>query len=63
MNEKRDLTRFIIQAFLISWSITVPLALSSNGIIDVDLPNSLTILASFGPTISALILWAQKKSI
>ena len=63
MEEDRNLIRFILQAYLISWSITLPLALSSNGILDIGLPQSLTILASFGPTISAVILWAQEKGI
>jgi membrane protease YdiL (CAAX protease family) len=63
MEEDRNLIRFILQAYLISWSITAPLVLSSNGILDIGLPQSLTILASFGPTISSVILWAQEKGI
>ena len=63
MEKDGNLIRFMLQAYLISWSITVPLALSSNGILDLGIPQSLTILASFGPTISAVILWAQEKGI
>ena len=52
----QHLIAFFILAFLISWSIGVPLALSHQGIIPDILPTWTHYLVAFGPMLSALIV-------
>lgn len=60
MREERDLFNFFIIAYLFTWIINVPLALSSHGLIPMTLNPNLLWVASYGPLISALILTTSK---
>jgi membrane protease YdiL (CAAX protease family) len=55
-NQNRSLIAFFILAYLISWSIGIPLALSHQGIIPQILPVWTHYLVAFGPMFSAMIV-------
>jgi membrane protease YdiL (CAAX protease family) len=54
----KTLIPFLILAYALSWSIQVPLALQSNGLINTSLPYGLHYLSAFGPLISAVSITA-----
>lgn len=54
----KALIPFFILAYALSWSIQVPLALQSNGLLSTSLPYGLHYLSAFGPLISAVIITA-----
>ena len=56
MNNTRSLITFFILAYALSWLIQIPLALSTQGIIAVDLPPSLHLLSAYGPLLAAFIV-------
>ena len=47
---------YVLLAYALTWSLTVPLALSSRGFIDVDVPHAAEMLAAFGPLVAALLV-------
>ena len=47
---------YVLLAYALTWSLTVPLALSSRGLIDVDVPHAAEMLAAFGPLVAALLV-------
>ncbi len=53
---RRSLIAYFALAYLISWAIEVPLALSYQGIIATRIPFALHYLASFGPLLAAVIV-------
>lgn len=53
--KNNQLTFYFIFAYLISWSIALPLALSSRGLIK-SIPLKLHYLSSFGPLIATLLI-------
>jgi membrane protease YdiL (CAAX protease family) len=54
--ERNDLTLYFGLAYLLSWSVFVPIALSANGLIPVHIPLAFHYLGSFGPMAAALIV-------
>lgn len=52
------LPSFFLLAYLISWSVMVPLALQDIGVLRLNLPKSIHYLSAFGPMLSALIVTA-----
>ena len=52
----KSLIPFFILAYALSWSIQIPLALQSNGLLNTSLPYGLHYLSAFGPLISAVII-------
>jgi membrane protease YdiL (CAAX protease family) len=58
MKNTRSLIAFFILAYALSWVIQIPLALSTQGIINVDLPPSLHLLSAYGPLVAAFIVTA-----
>lgn len=54
--KSRLLVIYFILAYAISWAFMLPVALSTKGIIEANVPKSLYYLASFGPGLSALIV-------
>jgi len=60
--EKRDLIIFFTLTYIFSWFFTVPLALRSQGILNIGFAGPSTYIASFGPAVSAIALtyWAEK---
>ena len=69
MIRDNTLVRFYLLAYLLSWFLWIPLALSNAGLIPLDLPQALFILGAFGPAISALAVtgryegWRGVKSL
>ena len=57
-DDSRNLITYFINAYAISWSIGVPLALANQGIIPAILPQWTHYLIAFGPMLSALIITA-----
>jgi membrane protease YdiL (CAAX protease family) len=55
---QRALVVYFVLAYLISWAVMVPVALSARGIIKQEIPPALYYLASFGPALAALIVTA-----
>jgi len=53
---RRDLIAYFFLTYLISWAIEIPLALSVQGVITIQVPFALHYLASFGPFFAALIV-------
>lgn len=53
---RKTLIPFFILAYALSWIWMVPLALKSQGIIQVDIPYSIHYLAAFGPMLAALLV-------
>ncbi len=53
---RRHLIAYFVLTYLISWAIEIPLALSVQGVITVQVPLALHYLASFGPFFAALIV-------
>ncbi len=53
---QREIVAYFFLAFAISWVIEVPIALSFQGIIGLQIPLAIHYLASFGPFIAALIV-------
>ena len=51
-----SLVSFFILAYALSWIWTVPLALKSQGLIQIDIPYAFHYLAAFGPMLAALIV-------
>ena len=57
IEKKLKLTlEYFALSYLLSWIIWLPLALSSRKIIDFEIPKSLSIVATYGPGFSAMIL-------
>jgi uncharacterized protein len=54
--QKNSLITFILIAYLISWSIEIPLALQYRRVVSWQLPFALHYLAAFGPLLSALLV-------
>ncbi|MGK0500835.1 MAG: membrane protease YdiL (CAAX protease family) [Oceanicoccus sp.] len=50
------LWRYFFIAYLLSWSVSVPLLLSVRGIIDVSLAHELEMLAAMGPLLAAIYI-------
>ncbi len=64
MNMKnRELLFFFVLTYLFSWFFYSPLVLTNVGILDYSFPSYFTIIASFGPSVSAIILVAQKNGL
>ena len=53
---RRQLVAYFALAYLISWAIEIPLALSYQSVIAARLPFALHYLASFGPLLAAVIV-------
>lgn len=53
---RHSLLAYFILAYAISWSIEIPLGLSMRGIIQIQIPQAIHYLASFGPLLAALIV-------
>src|SRR6185436_580033 len=53
---RHPLSAFFFVAYLVSWSIAVPLALQAQGIIPELLPWTLHYLTAFGPAAAALLI-------
>lgn len=51
-----ELLAYFVLTFAISWAIEIPLALSAQGVIALQVPFALHYLASFGPLVAAAIL-------
>ncbi|WP_101756816.1 CPBP family intramembrane glutamic endopeptidase [Oceanicoccus sp. KOV_DT_Chl] len=47
---------YILLAYGFTWLLTVPLMLSIRGVISIQLPHSLEMLAAFGPMLAALVV-------
>ena len=58
MNNSRSLFAFFGLAYTLSWLIQIPLALSIQGIIAVDLPPGMHLLSAYGPMLAAIIVTA-----
>jgi membrane protease YdiL (CAAX protease family) len=56
VSRRSELIAFFALAFIFSWSIEIPLALSAQGLINSAPPMALHYLASFGPMLSALLV-------
>lgn len=54
--KKYPLLSYFLLAYLLSWSLEVPMALTARGIINVHLPFWLEALAGFGPFAAAVIV-------
>src|SRR5215510_6225101 len=54
--ERHPLSSFFCLAYLVSWSIAVPLALQAQGLLPERLPWSLHYLTAFGPAVAALLV-------
>jgi membrane protease YdiL (CAAX protease family) len=50
------LASYFLLAYLLSWSLEIPLALSARGALDWSLPHSLEVVAAFGPFAAAIIV-------
>ncbi len=55
-SRRRELIAYFILAYTISWAIEIPIALSFQGIIPIQLPMAVHYLASFGPFLAAIIV-------
>lgn len=55
-NDSKSLSAYFVLAFVFSWSIGIPLALTHQGIIPAILPQWTHYLVAFGPMLSALIV-------
>lgn len=53
-----SLILFFALAYLFTWANWLPQALSSRGIVDIDLPESIAILAGYGPALAAILVTA-----
>jgi len=53
---RREIVAYFTLAFVISWLIEIPIALSVQGVIDLQIPLAIHYLASFGPFFAALIV-------
>src|SRR5690242_7127858 len=59
---RSNLITFFLLAYLLSWSIWIPAALASHGVIGHAVPANLsTLLGVFGPSLAALILISLKE--
>ena len=58
MNNLKSLIAFFGLAYALSWLIQIPLALSTQGVIAVDLPSGLHLLSAYGPMLAAFIVTA-----
>jgi len=47
---------FLLLAYAVSWSFSVPLALSTRGILSFHVPHGVEMFAAFGPFVAALIV-------
>jgi len=56
VSRRNELIAFFALAFVLSWAIEVPLALSAQGLLHASPPMALHYLASFGPMLAALIV-------
>jgi membrane protease YdiL (CAAX protease family) len=56
--KKYDLIIFFILAYLLSWIVFIPIALSANGLIQGQIPLAYHYLGSFGPMLAAIIVMA-----
>lgn len=56
---KNSLIAYFIIAYLISWSIEIPLALSAQKLIGPPFPSGVHYFASFGPMLSAVLVTAM----
>lgn len=54
--KKYSLVVYFIFAYAISWSIQIPLALSSQGLIGIQIPTQIHYLNAFGPFLAAFIV-------
>lgn len=54
--EKRDLLHYFLITYAFSWFFTVPLALRSQGILNIGFTGPATYIASFGPAFAAIVL-------
>lgn len=55
---KYALVVYFILAYAVTWSIQIPLALSSRGLIETQIPKQIHYLGAFGPLIAAFIVIA-----
>ncbi len=55
-NRRIELIAFFALAFIFSWAIEIPLALSAQRLIEASPPMALHYLASFGPMLAALLV-------
>jgi membrane protease YdiL (CAAX protease family) len=53
-----DLVLYFVLAYLLSWSVFIPIALSANGLIPLEIPLAYHYLGSFGPMVAAIIVMA-----
>lgn len=56
MVKKYPLAFFFLLAYLFTWSNWLPQALASRGIISVQVPGFLTLIAGYGPALAAIIV-------
>lgn len=56
--KKYSLTLYFILAYALSWCIEIPLALSVQGVINIQIPMAIHYLNPFGPMAAALIMLA-----
>lgn len=55
---QREIAAYFVLAYVISWAIEIPIALSVQGVIDLQIPLAIHYLASLGPFLAALIVAA-----
>lgn len=56
--KKYSLVSFFILAYAVTWTIEIPLALSVQGVIKVQVPMTIHYLGAFGPMVAAFIVLA-----
>lgn len=67
--KRYDLTLYFVLAYMLSWSVFIPIALSANGLIPVQIPLKYHYLGSLGPLVAAVIVmgltrgWAGIRSL
>lgn len=56
LTKRQTLLVFCVLAYVLSWSVEIPLALQTQGLLQTEIPLSFHYLAAYGPMISALIV-------
>ena len=58
---KQSLVVYFILAYGVTWSFEIPLALSAQGLVKVEIPLTIHYMGAFGPMIAALVLTVLTK--
>ncbi|MDG1462257.1 MAG: CPBP family intramembrane metalloprotease [Gammaproteobacteria bacterium] len=54
--KKYPFISYVLLAYGFTWSFAIPLTLSKRGIVGIELPHALEMIAAFGPFIAALLI-------